>query len=229
MADNDVTTQPDTDHPLKTISLEVEQPIPTPRDDQPDNDCCQTEGSSPDAPRDNASPTAARGYAALATLVAYILLASFLGALPTVTLNDVMANFMGGFFIAFSFFKVLDLRGFVASFRRYDILAEKTPPYAWAYPGIELALGLAYLTRLWPVFIAIVTLLIMLVGTVGVARSLIRRDKIRCACLGTVINLPLGTVTLIENLGMAAMAAAMLWMRFVPEATTTPTDLSFAG
>ena len=50
----------------------------------------------------------------------------------------------------------------------------------------------------------------MCIGAAGVIRSLMRKDRIKCACLGTVIDLPLGTVTLIEDLGMAAMAGLML-------------------
>ena len=161
-----------------------------------------------------ASGTGAKGYPALGILVAYILLASVVAALPRPTLEAVMSNFMGGFFLAFSFFKFLDLRGFASGFARYDIVAERWKPWGYIYPFVELALGLAYLTAFWPVVTHAVTLVVMGVGAVGVIRSLLRRDRIKCACLGTVIDLPLGTVTLIENLGMAAMAGVMLWMHF---------------
>lgn len=46
----------------------------------------------------------------------------------------------------------------------------------------------------------------------GVANSLVNRRKVKCACLGSVFNLPMSTVTLIEDAGMAAMAAIMLVM-----------------
>lgn len=161
-----------------------------------------------------ASGTGAKGYPALGILVAYILLASVVATLPRPTLEAVMSNFMGGFFLAFSFFKFLDLRGFASGFARYDIVAERWKPWGFIYPFVELALGLAYLTTFWPVVTHGVTLVVMGVGAVGVIRSLLRRDRIKCACLGTVIDLPLGTVTLIEDLGMAAMAGVMLWMHF---------------
>lgn len=160
------------------------------------------------------STTGAKGYPALGILVAYILIASVLAALPRPTLESVMSNFMGGFFLAFSFFKFLDLRGFARGFARYDIVAERWKPWGYIYPFVELALGLAYLTAFWPVVTHAVTLVVMGVGAVGVIRSLLRRDRIKCACLGTVIDLPLGTVTLIEDLGMAAMAGVMLWLHF---------------
>jgi hypothetical protein len=54
------------------------------------------------------------------------------------------------------------------------------------------------------------TLILMLIGSIGVLRALLDNRAIRCACLGTALNLPMTTVTLVEDLGMAAMAAAML-------------------
>lgn len=73
---------------------------------------------------------------------------------------------------------------------------------------------MAYLTAFWPVATHIATVIVMGFGAIGVIRSLIRKDRIKCACLGTVIDLPLGTVTLIEDLGMAVMAGVMLAMHF---------------
>ena len=158
------------------------------------------------------SSTGAKGYTALAILVGYILVASVLADLPRPGLMPVMSNFMGGFFLAFSFFKFLDLRGFANGFARYDIVAERWKGWGYVYPFVELALGLAYLTSFWPMVTYSVTVVVMGMGAIGVIRSLLRKDRIKCACLGTVIDLPLGTVTLIEDLGMAVMAAVMIAM-----------------
>lgn len=156
--------------------------------------------------------TISRGYRSLGILVAYILGASLMAELPRPTLDGVMANFMGGFFLAFSFFKFLDLKGFADGFARYDLLAERWKPWGYLYAFVELGLGIAFLTRAWPVATNTLTVVLMLFGSVGVIRSLLRKDRIKCACLGTVIDLPLGTVTLIEDLGMALMAGGMLVM-----------------
>ena len=121
-----------------------------------------------------------------------------------------MGHFMGGFFVAFSFFKLLDVRAFADAYAGYDILARRSRAYALAYPFIELALGVAYLADFWPLATNLVTLLVMSVGSVGVIQSLLNRRKIRCACLGAVFNLPMSTVTLLEDGVMAAMAAVML-------------------
>lgn len=122
-----------------------------------------------------------------------------------------MGNFMGGFFLAFSFFKLLDLPGFVDSFQSYDVLARPVRAYGYAYPFIELGLGVAYLVGFAPVVTNLVTLAVMLLGIVGVSQALLQKRQIQCACLGTVFNLPMSKVTFIEDSVMAAMAAAMLW------------------
>lgn len=121
-----------------------------------------------------------------------------------------MQNFMGAFFITFSFFKLLDLRGFADSYRMYDVVAKRLPAYAVIYPFIELALGMAYVTGVFPFATNAVTLVVMSVSSIGVIQSLIDKRKIRCACLGAVFNLPMSTVTLVEDALMVVMAAAML-------------------
>ena len=121
-----------------------------------------------------------------------------------------MGNFMGAFFLAFSFFKLLDLRGFADAYRGYDVVARRIPAYGYVYPFIELLLGAAYVTGFQPFATNLVTLVVMAVSSVGVIRSLMDKRAIRCACLGTVFNLPMSTVTLVEDGLMVAMAAAAL-------------------
>ena len=121
-----------------------------------------------------------------------------------------MRYFMAGFFLVFSFFKLLDLRGFADAYRSYDIVARAWPAWGLIYPFAELALGVAYLLNLNPMVTNLATLALMLVGAVGVLKALLDKRAIRCACLGTALNLPMTTITLVEDLGMAAMAAIML-------------------
>lgn len=124
--------------------------------------------------------------------------------------HALMNHFMGGFFLVFSFFKFLDLRGFADAYRSYDVVARKVPAWGFVYPFVELLLGVAYIVNFQPVATNVVTLVLMLVGSIGVLKTLLDKRAIRCACLGTVLKLPMTKVTLIEDLGMAAMAAAML-------------------
>ncbi len=121
-----------------------------------------------------------------------------------------MGNFMGGFFIAFSFFKLLDLRGFVDSFQTYDVLARRVRAYGFLYPFLELGLGIAYLLKLAPLATNITTLLIMGIGIIGVTQALLNKRQIKCACLGTVFNLPMSRVTFVEDALMGAMALVMI-------------------
>jgi hypothetical protein len=121
-----------------------------------------------------------------------------------------MNSFMGGFFVVFSFFKLLNLRGFADAYRSYDIVASLFPAYGYVYPFLELALGVCYLAAVAPLATNLANCAIMTVGTAGVARSLLKKNKIQCACLGTVFNLPMSKVTLIEDLLMVGMSAIMI-------------------
>lgn len=120
-----------------------------------------------------------------------------------------MANFMAGFFLVFSFFKFLDLNGFANAYRSYDIIAQLWKPYGYVYPFIELGLGVAYLLFPDNSWTHLITAIIMFVSLVGVVRSVVRKDEIKCACLGTVFNLPMSTVTIIEDGIMLLMAVFM--------------------
>ena len=121
-----------------------------------------------------------------------------------------MGNFMAGFFLTFSFFKLLDLRAFATAYSTYDVIARRWPRYGLAYPFIELALGVAYLLQYRPLLTNLATVIVMGVSSIGVVRSLMQRRAIRCACLGTVFNLPMTYVTVVEDLLMIGMAVAML-------------------
>lgn len=173
----------------------------------------QLEVPRPHAAAPDASPRQESLYP-LALIVAYIAGATALVALATGDRSaaTLMRHFMAGFFLVFSFFKLLDLRGFADAYRSYDLVARMAPPWAFVYPFVELALGIAYLLNLAPFAVNATTLALMLVGSVGVLKALLDKRAIRCACLGTALNLPMTTVTLVEDLGMAAMAAAMLLM-----------------
>jgi cation transport ATPase len=123
-----------------------------------------------------------------------------------------MNVFMAGFFLVFSFFKFLDLKGFATSYTMYDIVAKKMPVYGYIYPFLELGLGIAFLTGFNPAATNWATIIIMGISSIGVIESVLNKKKIQCACLGAVFNLPMSTVTIIEDLLMVAMAAFMLFL-----------------
>lgn len=141
----------------------------------------------------------------------YLFGAAFLLNFKDGTLKDAMLDFMGLFFIVFSFFKLLDLKGFPESFRMYDPLAARIRVYGWIYPFIELALGILFLMRIEVSIALIITLIILGITTIGVTRSLLNKKAIRCACLGTALNLPMTEATFIENAVMLIMGVFMLF------------------
>lgn len=125
-----------------------------------------------------------------------------------------MTQFMAGFFLVFSAFKFLDLRGFADGYSTYDLLAKLWHGYGFIYPFLELALGILYLGNWLPVATAWLTIIIMGFSSLGVINSLLKHQKIHCACLGTILKVPLSSVTLIEDLAMVVMAAITLVTRF---------------
>lgn len=125
-----------------------------------------------------------------------------------------MDQFMAAFFLVFSFFKLLDLKAFAESYFSYDIVARKWFAWGYVYPFVELLLGVAYLTGFVPLITNLVTLIVMSTSIIGVLRSVLNKRKIRCACLGAVFNLPMSTITIIEDGLMIGMSAAMLLYLF---------------
>ena len=126
------------------------------------------------------------------------------------SLERAMQHYMAAFFLTFSFFKLLDVKAFAESYSSYDVLARRWPAWGLAYPFVELLLGLAYLINFQPLLTNGVTFAIMGISIIGVIQSVLSRKKIRCACLGTVFNLPMSTITIIENALMILMSAIML-------------------
>ncbi|MEO8402118.1 MAG: MauE/DoxX family redox-associated membrane protein [Gammaproteobacteria bacterium] len=124
-----------------------------------------------------------------------------------------MNQFMAGFFLVFSAFKLLDIRGFAEGYATYDLLAKHWYVYGFIYPFLELSLGILYLGGWLPVGTQLLTVFIMGFSSLGVINSLLKKQKIKCACLGTILNVPLSSITLIEDLMMVVLAILSLLMR----------------
>lgn len=131
-----------------------------------------------------------------------------LGGIFSLSLS--MRLFMGFFFLLFGAFKVIDWKGFADMYAEYDIVAKRWRFYAYLYPLMEITLGFLYLTNTQLRLALIATLVLMVVGSIGVVQALSAKKKIHCACLGAVVKLPMTKVTLIEDLGMGLMALIML-------------------
>lgn len=156
-------------------------------------------------------------YKPLLLIVAYILGASVLvqtglGTAVDISAMQTMRYFMAGFFIVFSFFKLLDIAAFAVAYSSYDLLAARWQGWGYVYPFVELALGIAYLVNFNPLLTNWVTVIVMGFSAIGVIRAVMNKTRIQCACLGTVFKLPMSTVTIVEDVGMVAMAGWMLLM-----------------
>lgn len=156
----------------------------------------------------------AETYKPILLIAGYITVVASIVSLSNDTFNGMlfMRVFMSGFFLTFSFFKMLDLSGFADSYAMYDVIAMKFKSWGYIYALLELALGIAFAVNFEPVVTNGFTAVLMSVSLVGVLQSVLNKKKIQCACLGAVFNLPMSTVTIIEDGLMIAMSIAMLAM-----------------
>ena len=155
-----------------------------------------------------------RTYQPLLLIVSFIAGVSLLAQFPFASFSGMlwMRHFMAGFFIVFAFFKLLNIEGFAVSYRMYDIVAAKWAAWGYIYPFVELALGVLYLINVYPLVTNIATAIILGVSSIGVIQSNLSKKKIKCACLGDVFNLPMSTVTIVEDLTMVGMALLMIFI-----------------
>lgn len=148
----------------------------------------------------------------LISILSFVCLATLIKAIAQseLSLMSLMSDFMGFFFLTFGFFKALNLPGFVSAYTMYDIVAKKSSLYAYVYPFIEMALGIAYLVKWQPFVTHMITIFLMALGSIGVFLALRKKQQIMCACLGALFKIPMTYVTLAEDVLMLLMALFML-------------------
>jgi len=119
-------------------------------------------------------------------------------------------------FIAFSMcvlaiLKLQDLERFSTMFLNYDLLARRWMPYGRVYPFAEAGAGVLMIAGLLPVLSGVVALVIGGIGAVSVFKAVyVDGRELKCACVGGSSNVPLGFVSLTENVMMVVMAVWML-------------------
>lgn len=124
----------------------------------------------------------------------------------------------GEWFIAFSMavlamLKLQDIEKFSTMFLNYDLLAKRWVRYSYIYPVAEGAAGVLMIAGALTWLSAPVALFIGSVGAVSVFKAVyIDKRELKCACVGGSSNVPLGFISLTENLMMIAMAVWMLAM-----------------
>ena len=110
--------------------------------------------------------------------------------------------------------KLQDVERFATMFLNYDLLAKRWVPYATAYPFLELTAGVLMVAGALNWLSIPIALTIGTIGAVSVFKAVyIERRELKCACVGGNSNVPLGFVSLTENLFMIGMA---LWMLAAP-------------
>ena len=124
----------------------------------------------------------------------------------------------GEWFIAFSMcllamLKLQDVESFSSMFLGYDLLARRWVPYAYIYPFAEALAGGLMISGALPWLSIPLALFIGGIGAVSVFYAVyVQKRELKCACVGGGSNVPLGFVSLTENVMMVAMAVWMLAM-----------------
>jgi glutaredoxin len=119
-------------------------------------------------------------------------------------------------FIAFSMcvlaiLKLRDLESFSNTFIGYDLLARRWVPYSYIYPFAELVAGVLMIAGALMWLSVPLALFIGIIGAVSVFKAVyVDKRELKCACVGGDSNVPLGFVSLTENLMMIAMAVWMI-------------------
>lgn len=154
-------------------------------------------------------------YIKLYLVFAFILLLSILmshaeGSWHWMILLDYV---MGIFFLTFGLFKLFEFQTFANGYKAYDLIAQRLSVWGYIYPFVEIALGVLYILHIAPLWLNVFTVILLSINAIGVWRTTSRtsrHDMPHCLCLGSVIQLPLSTISLLENVLMGAMAMSML-------------------
>lgn len=149
-------------------------------------------------------------YKPIYIIFAYLILGSVFAGAGYFSIHIFMAHFMAGFFLVFSFFKMLDLSGFATGYASYDVIAKKFYRYGYVYPFIELGFGIAYLLFPYHFLLNAVVFVVMSISTVGVVSAKFSKRQFQCACVGTFLKVPLGNIAIIEDLSMVVMSFLMM-------------------
>ncbi|CAB9492230.1 MauE/DoxX family redox-associated membrane protein [Alteromonas macleodii] len=143
----------------------------------------------------------------LAALMVFALMLK--GGLPA-GLEPFILNFIGVAMVILALQKLQDLVAFSNQFITYDLLAMKQVRYAYIYPFAEAFAGLGMLAGFPALLVSPVSIFIGAIGAVSVIKAVyIDKRELKCACVGGNSDLPLGFISLTENL---AMLGAGLYM-----------------
>ena len=155
----------------------------------------------------------------LFSLTALMALATSHAAFGTPFTGRALAWFIGMSMVVLALLKLQNVESFATMFLNYDLLARRWVPYSYVYPFAEALAGLLMIAGALAWLSIPIALLIGTIGAVSVIKAVyVDRRELRCACVGGGSDVPLGFVSLTENLMMVAMALWMLAELVVPGA-----------
>ena len=115
--------------------------------------------------------------------------------------------------VVLALLKLQNVETFSAMFLNYDLLARRWVPYGYVYPYAEGLAGILMISGALKWISIPVALFIGTIGAVSVFKAVyVDKRELKCACVGGSSNVPLGFISLTENLMMIGMALWMLWM-----------------
>jgi hypothetical protein len=124
--------------------------------------------------------------------------------------SQTLSWFIGFSMVVLALLKLQNVETFATMFLNYDLLAKRWVPYGYIYPFAEAAAGLLMVAGVLAWISIPVALFIGSVGAASVIKAVyIDKRQLKCACVGGSSNVPLGFVSLTENLMMVGMA---IWM-----------------
>ena len=161
-------------------------------------------------------PAIWKNYFPLVSIISFLVIATLLLGFTdyhngAYTLKKTLSYFMGGFFLIFGSFKLINLKGFAKGYSMYDLLAKRIFAYGYFYPFIEIFFGLGVIILFRDSkLLLILEFLVMAFSGIGVLNKTVKKEKLQCVCLGTLLKAPLAKITLLEDFGMALLALLML-------------------
>lgn len=164
-------------------------------------------GKGPD-PKEGATYQPVIAIFAVTFLMSLVTSWAMLGALNIVRILELFIAFS---MCALGIQKLQDLKGYATGFVQYDLLAQRYVPYAYVYAFIEAGGGILMIAGMLTWIVAPIVLIASSIGAVSIFKAVyIEKRDLKCACVGGDSSVPLGFISLTENLMMIAMAVWML-------------------
>lgn len=136
--------------------------------------------------------------------------AACLGAEGAVSAVRILELFIAFSMCVLGILKLQDLLSFATGFVQYDLVAQRYVPYSYVYPLVEAGAGVFMIAGMATWIVAPAALVVSSIGAVSVFKAVyIEKRDLNCACVGGGSSVPLGFISLTENLMMMAMA---IWM-----------------